>query len=657
MKRFLPHFSRPMSAVRFVALAGVAGLAGCSTDEGARAGTDPAVECAQSDLVAQCPPNTTARLEVDARAVCTSAGSIDVSQDLEGQSGSGAIANACVGEGACRVVCELLAPCEDGVERISPTDGIICRAPTGCGNRVCDPGESFEDCPIDCGGEACVPGELRCVDNDLQRCTPRGDWAPPEPCPMPQVCRDDGGAACRVSSCGDGVQDEGEICDDGNGTEGDGCDTNCTLTGCGNGLRTAGEACDDGNRTNNDDCTNECALPTCGDGIVQTGEECDDANGESTDACTALCRLPVCGDGFTQAGEQCDDGNDDETDACRPTCVRAACGDGIQQDGEGCDDGNQENADACTNDCRLPGCGDGITQEGEACDDGNAINEDMCTNECVAARCGDGIAQAGVEACDDGNADDTDGCTQACAVAVCGDGFVRAGVEACDDGNASDADDCTTQCALPRCGDGLAHPDEVCDDGNADDADACTNACEAARCGDRIVRDDLTPGQAGFEYCDDGAAGRVPYDGCLACEPTESEPNNQFNAGDVMTHGFIKGQLPEADADYFQFTLGCGVGQGELCPEGLALTWTFDLEFNRRGNDACPVNLCIVRNGACPRLFDPNPVNPNPCFPLNRTATGWRWTYGGNVGGAYAFGISSTVADTITYTLRVTDNH
>ena len=178
-----------------------------------------------------------------------------------------------------------------------------------------------------------------------------------------------------------------------------------------------------------------------------------------------------------------------------------------------------------------------------------------------------------------------------------------------------------------------------------------------ARCGDRILRDDLVAGQPGYEYCDDGS-NRVPFDGCdAACEPTETEPNNSFNAGDAIAHGLIHGQLTDGDTDYFGFHLGCGVGQGEACPPGLLVTWSFDVTFARRGREQCPVALCVVRNGACPRLMDPNPIDPNPCFPLVAIPGGFRWTYQGNVGGDYAFGLISTVADTFTYRLTVTDDH
>lgn len=49
---------------------------------------------------------------------------------------------------------------------------------------------------------------------------------------------------------------------------------------------------------------------TCGDGVVQTGEECDDANSVNEDACTNMCKNAVCGDGYIQSGEECDGGTE-----------------------------------------------------------------------------------------------------------------------------------------------------------------------------------------------------------------------------------------------------------------------------------------------------------------------------------------------------------
>jgi cysteine-rich repeat protein len=62
------------------------------------------------------------------------------------------------------------------------------------------------------------------------------------------------------ATCGNGVLDGIEVCDDGNGTDGDGCDSNCTPTGCGNGVRSAPEECDDGNTADGDGCPATCAF-------------------------------------------------------------------------------------------------------------------------------------------------------------------------------------------------------------------------------------------------------------------------------------------------------------------------------------------------------------------------------------------------------------
>lgn len=75
-------------------------------------------------------------------------------------------------------------------------------------------------------------------------------------------------------TCGDGVMNPGEECDDGNAIDGDGCDSNCTFTACGNGIVTAGEACDDGNLVDGDCCGVACQLEpdgsSCDDGRVCT---------------------------------------------------------------------------------------------------------------------------------------------------------------------------------------------------------------------------------------------------------------------------------------------------------------------------------------------------------------------------------------------------
>jgi MYXO-CTERM domain-containing protein len=218
---------------------------------------------------------------------------------------------------------------------------------------------------------------------------------------------------------------------------------------CGNGVLEDGELCDDGNFQNNDGCVTGCVPASCGDGFTYLGvEPCDDGDGDNTDACLVGCVLPTCGDGFVRTGvEECDDVNADNTDACLDNCQAASCGDGFLQAGvEVCDDGNLDNTDACPGSCAPAVCGDGYPYAGvEPCDDGNDINDDQCLVGCIAPTCGDGYLQPGVEACDDANDDDTDTCVGAtCQLASCGDGFVFAGFEECDDGNDVPNDGCTS---------------------------------------------------------------------------------------------------------------------------------------------------------------------------------------------------------------------
>ena len=69
---------------------------------------------------------------------------------------------------------------------------------------------------------------------------------------------------------------------------------------------------------------------SCGDGVTQSGEQCDDGNADNTDACLTTCLDAGCGDGFVRAGvETCDDGDADNTDSCLTTCELASCGDGF----------------------------------------------------------------------------------------------------------------------------------------------------------------------------------------------------------------------------------------------------------------------------------------------------------------------------------------
>jgi cysteine-rich repeat protein len=118
----------------------------------------------------------------------------------------------------------------------------------------------------------------------------------------------------------------------------------------------------------------------------------------STHSCQAG---PVCGDGIQEAAEECDDGNTVVTDECTNACLDAVCGDGVVGPDEECDDANTADSDACTNACRLAVCGDSIVGPAEECDDGNTTDGDGCSASCDGeAACGDADGNGSVQAAD-----------------------------------------------------------------------------------------------------------------------------------------------------------------------------------------------------------------------------------------------------------------
>jgi cysteine-rich repeat protein len=123
------------------------------------------------------------------------------------------------------VVTGVVNPPTPGVKQ-DPTLTPCGGGPPTCGNGKLD------------GSEPC-DGALGHCPISGQQCTPACTCAKPP-------------------TCGDGNLDPGEQCDDGNQTNGDGCDNNCTPTGCGNGTKTGSEQCDDGNMIAGDGCSPAC---------------------------------------------------------------------------------------------------------------------------------------------------------------------------------------------------------------------------------------------------------------------------------------------------------------------------------------------------------------------------------------------------------------
>ena len=99
-------------------------------------------------------------------------------------------------------------------------------------------------------------------------------------------------------TCGNGVKDAGETCDNGvnDGSYG-GCTSNCQVAGyCGDGIKNGPEQCDNAGSNQpvssaygSGICTQACTFaPYCGDGRIQSskGEQCD-----SSSSCDSACKL------------------------------------------------------------------------------------------------------------------------------------------------------------------------------------------------------------------------------------------------------------------------------------------------------------------------------------------------------------------------------
>jgi cysteine-rich repeat protein len=184
--------------------------------------------------------------------------------------------------------------CDEGADHNSNLPNAACRPncqPSRCGDRVKDDGEACDDgnllsndgCSGDCrSNEACGNGIVDTAINE--ECDPLA--------PGSMWCRDN----CHTMRCGDGVIDAAlsELCDAGKDnadTRDAACRTNCQPRRCGDRVVDSGEVCDDGNLLNGDGCSYDCrSRELCGNGYRDPAEEeCDDGNLMSHDGCSSEC--------------------------------------------------------------------------------------------------------------------------------------------------------------------------------------------------------------------------------------------------------------------------------------------------------------------------------------------------------------------------------
>ncbi|MBI5509046.1 MAG: fibro-slime domain-containing protein [Deltaproteobacteria bacterium] len=291
-------------------------------------------------------------------------GRVDSSEqcDLGGQC-SGDASRLCIVDATCKAVnaAWTCAPrtstsCSGACQLLA---GQTC-APMTCGNSNCELGEC-SSCPGDCTGLCTSPcGNGSCAGGETSA-----------------SCASDCGAAsqCRATagtSCGNGILEGTERCDDFNPTTGDGCSATCAIEpvhtsgvdiGKGHGCYAVrGVAC--GTGSGNGNCP--CQHTSCGDGVRQGGEACDDGKhcGDPNHTpCRADADCAGFGGGFcvTRAGDGCGpfcamepmfecDGTLGEKSFCRPICGDSKT---LVAVGELCDDGNVTSGDGCSSACTI----------------------------------------------------------------------------------------------------------------------------------------------------------------------------------------------------------------------------------------------------------------------------------------------------------------
>ncbi|MEM7606978.1 MAG: DUF4215 domain-containing protein, partial [Myxococcota bacterium] len=185
---------------------------------------------------------------------------------------------------------------------------------------------------------------------------------------------------CEETRCGDGVLQDTEECDDGNGDAGDGCGASCRIE--------PGHAC------NTDERPTPC-IRTCGDGEISGDETCDDGNFDGGDGCSDRCEI--------EPGFAC------ETNAAGLSVCTGSCGEGVVNGDDECDDGGAASGDGCSSSCEI--------EAGFVC-----VENDDERSTCRTS-CGDWLLN-GDDECDDGNLTGGDGCSPACQIE---DGYVCRG--------------------------------------------------------------------------------------------------------------------------------------------------------------------------------------------------------------------------------------
>jgi formylglycine-generating enzyme required for sulfatase activity len=212
--------------------------------------------------------------------------------------------------GSCYLDC---GSCGDHRCTVGEEDASSCPAdcPADCGDGACTRDEDIETCPEDCSvcpdglctgdenaGTCPADCPARCGDDactdDEDACSCEDDCAPV--CDDGCCTRGETAVSCYLDcgSCGDDMCTEGE-------EDASSCPADCPAV-CGDEAVTHDEECDDGNETDGDGCDADCRFSCHGP------EDCSDENDCTTDRCVDVPHGRACAHEAVSEGSACDDG-------------------------------------------------------------------------------------------------------------------------------------------------------------------------------------------------------------------------------------------------------------------------------------------------------------------------------------------------------------